>query len=604
MGPAFIFHRRCPVKRVVLFSLVLGLVSAVFAQEGGTPNSVWMYVGSTWYDYQGNGTLGRLIAVGSNDDLHFVWTNGLNYWSEQRQAYYNCWDESSGSLLSSSGAQIGMGSRSGYPTLALHSRGIALPVFNDTWMGETVVTASNDFFACTGAFTPFSMSPTEGTAIWPKIDTDPLSRMHMVMTTSDPVDAHVYTRAFVDTTQMGWSIEWDIPFTEIASDNIQSPTIDIACSRVSQRVATAWIETPQAEGERYNIFMRVSDDAGNNWNAPVPITNLQAVDTSCVTNGGEPTVCNGDTFSPYRDISIILDQDDNVHIAFSAFLNRYFEEGDSNIYAWERSTIWHWSEATEEISLIGHAWYTNDSLSWTYADMMCQKPSLAIDTLTGYLYCAYQQFDQFAYTDCGFGIAEYYLSVSTNNGHTWAVPTNVSNTPGGSMMPAGTTPSEQDIVLAKFVTDGWIHALYEHDTWAGASAQTECGNYLNSMVYMKTPVTDIPTTPLNPDWEFSATRSDVGEHRGDYPFEFTLHPNYPNPFNPATTLQFDLAKAGVVKLAVFDVLGKEVARLVDGRMSAGAHSVEFDGEKFASGVYFARLSVGSLAMARKMVLLK
>lgn len=92
------------------------------------------------------------------------------------------------------------------------------------------------------------------------------------------------------------------------------------------------------------------------------------------------------------------------------------------------------------------------------------------------------------------------------------------------------------------------------------------------------------------------------------PFATRLDQNYPNPFNPSTVISFyvgtqDLASVKV-KLAVYDVLGREVAVLVDERMSAGQHSVNFDGASLSSGVYIYRLVVGSDVMTRRMMLLK
>jgi hypothetical protein len=79
------------------------------------------------------------------------------------------------------------------------------------------------------------------------------------------------------------------------------------------------------------------------------------------------------------------------------------------------------------------------------------------------------------------------------------------------------------------------------------------------------------------------------------PAAFALHPNYPNPFNPSTRLSYDLAASGSVTLTVYDLLGREVRRLVNGPQSAGRHTVEWDGSggtsKTSSGVYIARLSV-------------
>ncbi|MCB1060092.1 MAG: T9SS type A sorting domain-containing protein [Calditrichaeota bacterium] len=90
----------------------------------------------------------------------------------------------------------------------------------------------------------------------------------------------------------------------------------------------------------------------------------------------------------------------------------------------------------------------------------------------------------------------------------------------------------------------------------------------------------------------------------ELPSSITLHPNYPNPFNPTTEISFELPRATNVSLRVFDLLGREVAVLVNGDMSAGAHRVEFNGKELASGVYFYRLDAGEFSRTRKMVLLK
>ncbi|MBU1919353.1 T9SS type A sorting domain-containing protein, partial [bacterium] len=88
------------------------------------------------------------------------------------------------------------------------------------------------------------------------------------------------------------------------------------------------------------------------------------------------------------------------------------------------------------------------------------------------------------------------------------------------------------------------------------------------------------------------------------PEVFTLYPAYPNPFNPTTTLSFDLTHPGMVKLNVFDVIGRLVTTLVDDNLTAGKHEVMFDGSEQASGIYFYRLQAGEQMQTQKMVLLK
>ena len=88
------------------------------------------------------------------------------------------------------------------------------------------------------------------------------------------------------------------------------------------------------------------------------------------------------------------------------------------------------------------------------------------------------------------------------------------------------------------------------------------------------------------------------------PHQFTLEQNFPNPFNPTTDLRFSIADLRFVTLKVFDVLGQEVATLVNGQLPAGSYDVKFDARSLSSGVYFYRLSAGGMVQTKKMILKK
>jgi hypothetical protein len=88
------------------------------------------------------------------------------------------------------------------------------------------------------------------------------------------------------------------------------------------------------------------------------------------------------------------------------------------------------------------------------------------------------------------------------------------------------------------------------------------------------------------------------------PGSFSLEQNYPNPFNPATQINFTLPAAGQTTLRVFNVLGQQVATLVDAQLTAGTHSVTFDARSLPSGVYMYRLESGNMSMSQKMMLSK
>jgi aminopeptidase N len=88
------------------------------------------------------------------------------------------------------------------------------------------------------------------------------------------------------------------------------------------------------------------------------------------------------------------------------------------------------------------------------------------------------------------------------------------------------------------------------------------------------------------------------------PLEFKLEQNYPNPFNPSTTIRFTLPEKEFVTLKIYDVMGDEVAVLLNEEKETGSHSIEFDASRLASGTYFYKLQAGNNIETRKMILLK
>lgn len=98
--------------------------------------------------------------------------------------------------------------------------------------------------------------------------------------------------------------------------------------------------------------------------------------------------------------------------------------------------------------------------------------------------------------------------------------------------------------------------------------------------------------------------TDVKSEQSELPQQYVLMQNYPNPFNPSTTIKFSLPNRDFVKLKVYDLLGKEVASLVDGELNQGEHSVNFNAAGLSSGVYFYKLSTSSFTETKKMQLTK
>jgi hypothetical protein len=90
----------------------------------------------------------------------------------------------------------------------------------------------------------------------------------------------------------------------------------------------------------------------------------------------------------------------------------------------------------------------------------------------------------------------------------------------------------------------------------------------------------------------------------EIPTRYYLHQNYPNPFNPETAIEFELPENATVSLKVYDILGKEVAEVIDGFEEAGYHQVSLNAATLASGMYFYRITAGSFTDVKKLVVIK
>ncbi len=113
---------------------------------------------------------------------------------------------------------------------------------------------------------------------------------------------------------------------------------------------------------------------------------------------------------------------------------------------------------------------------------------------------------------------------------------------------------------------------------------------------------DTPAT--QPKLEVDAPPAEALELAEETPDTFVLEPNYPNPFNPRTTIRFGLPESAAVTLVVYDVLGRQVRVLVDGLRKAGMHEVVFEASNLPSGTYLYLLKTPKGSFSGSMLLLK
>ncbi len=150
-------------------------------------------------------------------------------------------------------------------------------------------------------------------------------------------------------------------------------------------------------------------------------------------------------------------------------------------------------------------------------------------------------------------------------------------------------------------TNSYSTTMHSSDGYLDLRADVTSGVQQTSTTRHVT-CTDCSGGPLTPQVAVDSAQGSIAST--DTPGGVTIEQNYPNPFNPSTQIRFSLSKPSHVKLAVYDMLGREVARLADEEMDAGYHSVTWNARNVSSGVYIYKLSAGSFVQVKRMILMK
>jgi Secretion system C-terminal sorting domain len=391
-----------------------------------------------------------------------------------------------------------------------------------------------------------------------------------------------------------------------------------------------------------DIYVWESADGGDTWdfNSPVNVTNFLHIDESYLPS--DTTSANQDTLRAYTEVSMAYDTDETLHLAFNVHGFDYLR---GSVY--RSSKIYYWNNVAEEYVMIADAdfWNYTQPVSW---ERIGGHASISYEEENDVIWVMYQQYGEAGDTNdagealdgnaAGFANADLYMTASFDGGHRFMKGVNVTNTrtmePG---LAPGDSRGEREPSMARHAEGGYLHLTYTIDFDPGvacpAGSTVEGEATQNLQVYHRvskaamidsflTRATYLPNYPLHIDstgfyedpngwaWD-SPTLPDyavgVDENPNGNtltPDEFTLAQNYPNPFNPSTEIAFNLQKAGVVNLAVYDILGREIAQLVNRQMNAGDHKVSFLANDLSSGVYFYKLTSGDASQIRKMVLMK
>jgi hypothetical protein len=545
----------------------------------GQPIVPTRLIGKTYYERQSLGSLGRLTAFDSTGGVHFCWTTSLPA-GTPRHTFYN-YLGSDGTLLGdTNGVSLDVESSGAYANLSLFPDGRATAVFHGGSMGNTQCFIYFDFLVGAAAFQPMAIpnDPQAGVLICPRV----------------AVQSNAGYAAAIGMGGTGFTGMYftRLPYNSGFSFNnwvlVDTPKViaqDLAVSQVSNRAALVWghpigeiSEYPDLQFDN-DIYAVISPD-GSTWdfNNPLNITNF--------VGGGPP---HSDSVRAYNDLSVIIDGDDHLHVAYVVV--GFWLEGGEPVTTWG-SMIYHWDEASGTHSIITGNIYADGDPGYANESIFC-LPNLGFDPTTGNLYCSWVEFPDPADTaDNGYLNGEIYASGSADGGITWGTPVNLTNTtsPGAG---AGQCLSENYSSLASVVNDT-LHVFYQLDRYAGQAEFTVPTTVTqNSLYYMKIPANLIPLGG-------SATP----ESENPKPESFRLCQNYPNPFNSATVIKFSIRGNSSVSLIVYNLLGREVAKLLDQRLAAGNYAVRFSADDIPSGIYFGVLREGGDSRVIKMVVLK
>ncbi|GEM_PF-873316 len=293
---------------------------------------------------------------------------------------------------------------------------------------------------------------------------------------------------------------------------------------------------------QWDVLMAVSTNGGITWSSPKPI--ITGVDADW-------------------DPDILIDPLNRIHLFYTKFPKNNPFGGARNYYKYSDDVGNTWSLPNFPINGIISAPYRSQLIEGTRYDaqrnILCVtwKDERDFDNATG----AVRGDIMFAY--------------STDRGLTWSEP--------------------------EFITD-------RHDSTVGfkAGAILPSGEYcVNYEVLSKDDITDPNTLVRVYFRKREAIATNVAEDL-ELPEAFQLYQNYPNPFNPSTTINYLIPRSGFVTLKVYDMLGREIAKLVNEYQQAGNHSVQFSLQNFqlTSGVYFYRLTLNNKNQTRKMILAK
>ena len=321
---------------------------------------------------------------------------------------------------------------------------------------------------------------------------------------------------------------------------------------------------------------RMSSDGGSTWGAISHIMDLA---------GGINNMIGGDSVIPYVSNEVVFKPGtSDPYVAVTTLAPGSFSVNTS-------TKIALWSPGLNGGNLVEVAGSSNmtimsdTGLYNSIVDLQVgvvpvSHPSLGWSADGSRLVCTFSAYQPGDTLDL-FNFNDIYATYSDDNGATWSIPENITNTSDWDELYPTVAPSGNS------VTKFSIH--YQATRGPGSQSFTD-----NAPVYRVHEIYDTYEPPVS-----------IQNISSEIPDGFSLKQNYPNPFNPSTSIRFDIAKTSKVTLKVYDATGREVATLLNNQeITPGTFEYNFNAESLSSGIYFYTLQSDNFRETKKMMLLK
>jgi len=525
---------------------------------------------ATGYDLQSNSSCQQLWLDVNTGFMHAVFTNSQETaaWADRTTLYFG--STNSGVDWFELGP-VPNTSRCGYPAIYGDANGSAIILNHNAVFATTRTTIMPDnspFEYNFGNFDP-GVIP-EGDPIWPRFivaqNGDYIFASSRNISPPDSFYVNIFTPG--TSTFRGYE-PWDGNNAEVYTFGI-SPSGKIGLAYIGQPNGTSYVNDA-------DVFLSESTDNGQTWTTPLKIYER---DHSVDTTWG---AMRGLTINYFGEEACVL-----FETAWQDAVAGTYQQGNINeLYFWSANV-----NGGDPVVLIDESW-PNYNVGGGANDVymgVC-RPVLSRSQDGNVLFLAFSASSGEVWPDTLTEQSPYfdgYFSYSTDGGENWMEPEKF--TPDGPTRLDWRYPSIASIIPLTPPDVYTVHIVVQGDTLPGSTVQVTAPMIVGVTAKHYHFSTDITIVGVDDD-EFVVN-------------EFNLEQNYPNPFNPSTKINYTIAERSNVTLKVFDVLGNEVAVLVNSNQGAGSYNINFDASNLASGLYIYTLKTGNFASSKKMMLLK